>query len=203
MNLHKAFAECIANEKKYIHCESGGDYYTERNGGTLKIFFEWSDGREDWKSNFRFFAVPWKPYKNMKNLWFAHRGFLNVWKAIEPHIAGEISAADVRKIEIVGYSHGAALAVLCHEYCAYNRPDVELCGVGFGAPRVFWGIVPPAAKERLAGFQIVRNGADIVTHLPPAVFGFRHVGELVKIGTDKRPIKAHYPEEYLANLKGM
>ena len=203
MNLHKAFSECYALEEKYIHCECGGDYYTERDGDILQIFFKWSDGAEDWKSNFSFFAVPWKPYKNMKKLWFAHRGFLKVWKAIEPLIASEISAEDVRRIEIVGYSHGAALAVLCHEYCVYNRPDVEVIGAGFGAPRVFWGIVPQEVKERLAGFKIVRNGADIVTHLPPALFGFSHVGELVKIGTNKRPIKAHYPEEYLASLQGM
>jgi hypothetical protein len=203
MVLHKAFAECIAHEERYIHCENGGDYYTERDGKTLKIFFEWSDGKEDWRTNFRFFAIPWKPYKSMKKIWFAHRGFLTVWKAIEPHISSEIKAAGVEKIEIVGYSHGAAIALLCYEYCAFNRPDVELEGAGFGAPRVFWGIIPRDVKERVKGFKIVRNGTDIVTHLPPVVFGFRHVGKLVKIGTIKRPIRAHYPEEYLSSLKGM
>jgi predicted lipase len=203
MNLHLAFAECWASSENYIHCECGGDYLTKREGGTLKIFFEMSDGADDWINNFRFFAVPCKPYKDMEKLWFAHRGFLKVWKAIEPHIASEIRAADVEKIEIVGYSHGAALAVLCTEYCAYNRPDIEVEGAGFGAPRVFWGIVPGEVKERLKNFKIVRNGADIVTHVPPRIFGFRHIGEMVKIGDSKRPFRAHFPEEYFSNLKGM
>ena len=200
MNLHKAFCDTLSNKEKYISVENCGDYLTVRDGDTLKIFFEWSDGLTDWRNNFRFFAVPRKPYKNMKKLWFAHRGFLNVWKAIEPHIANEIKAADVRKIEVVGYSHGAALAVLCHEYCAYNRPDAEVIGAGFGAPRVFWGIVPREVKKRLAGFQIVRNGKDIVTHLPPALFGFRHVGELVEIGKGGL-VKDHYPEKYEIHLR--
>jgi len=41
-----------------------------------------------------------------------------------------------------------------------------------------------------------------VTHVPPVLLGFRHVGEVVKIGEKGKysPVKAHYPGSYLAEL---
>lgn len=196
MKLLDAFKECLGME--YVQVENAGDYAVRREGDLLKIFFEWSDGNEDWKNNFDF---PAKPYKDMENLWFCHRGFLRVWKSIEPYVVDAISDPDVRKIEIAGYSHGAAIALLCYEYCIFHRPDAVVEGVGFGCPRVFWGIVPKAVKGRFSGFKVVRNGNDIVTHVPPVLFGFRHVGELVKIGESVGLVKDHYPERYLENLQ--
>lgn len=204
MNLFRAMIRCLGLAHKYIHCENGGDYYVERVDNTLKIFFECSDGKEDWLNNFRFFAIPWKPYKEMKQTWLCHRGFLKVWKSIKPHIEADISNPEIQRIEIVGYSHGAAIAVLCHEYCVFNRPDCEVEGVGFGCPRVFWGIVSRSVKERFKNFKVVRNGNDIVTHVPPVIFGFRHISEVVKIGrTSGNIVKDHYGSEYLKNLKGV
>lgn len=228
MNLHKAFEECLSHKDDFIHCENDGDFFAKTEGDTLKIFLEWSDDKADWRNNFKFLAIPWKPYKSMKNIWFCHRGFRKVWKAIKKYIEAAIMNPDIKKIEIVGYSHGAAIALLCYEFCKFNRPDCDIQGVGFGCPRVFWGFIPASLKERVKGFKVVRNGNDIVTHVPPALFGFRHISEMVKIGESKRKgavkdffrcvfrrdkqgikdalirlvcAKDHYSGEYKANLK--
>ena len=200
MKLYDAFNGCLV--APYVQVENAGDYFTRRDGDVLQIFFEKSDGKEDWKNNFCF---PAKPYKRMEHVWFCHRGFLKVWKSIEPYVAPEISNPDVHKIEIVGYSHGAAIALLCYEYCIFNRPDIVVQGVGFGCPRVFWGFVPKSVKERFNNFKVVRNGKDIVTHVPPALFGFRHISEVIKIGEgeSKGLIDDHRPENYLENLQEM
>ena len=195
MDLLSAFNECLA--VKYTQVENAGDYALRWDGSTLKIFFEWSNGKEDWRNNFDF---PAKPYRDMEHLWFCHRGFLKVWKSIEPYLVEAISDPDIKKIEIVGYSHGAAIALLCYEYCVFHRPTAIVEGVGFGCPRVFWGIVPKAVKERFSGFKVVRNGNDIVTHVPPALFGFRHNSEVEKIGESKGIVKDHYPDAYRASL---
>ena len=200
MNLYDAMNECL--NTVYTTVENAGDYAIKKDGNTLKIFFEWSDGKEDWKNNFSFFAIPWKPYKDMKKLWFCHRGFLKVWKSIEPYIKPYTKNPEIQKIEIVGYSHGAAIALLCYEYCIYNRPDIEVCGVGFGCPRVFWGFIPKSVKERFKNFMVVRNGNDIVTHVPPVLFGFHHISTMVKVGSTNC-VKDHYPELYLMHLKGV
>lgn len=197
LNLYQVFDECLSAD--YIQVDHAGDFAIRKEGDTLKIFFEWSDGKEDWKNNFDF---PVKPYKSMKHLWFCHRGFLRVWKSIEPHIIGDINNPSVKNIEIVGYSHGAAIALLCYEYCIFHRPDAEVFGVGFGCPRVFWGFVPKSVKARFENFRVVRNGNDIVTHVPPVLFGFRHISAVDKIG-QTNPVKDHYDSEYLLRLKEM
>lgn len=199
MVLYDAMSECL--KAQYTTVDNAGDFAVKREGETLKIFFEWSDGREDWRNNFRFLAIPCKPYKNMPLVWFCHRGFLKVWKSIEPHLKSHIMNLDVREIEIVGYSHGAAIALLCYEYCKYNRPDCAIEGAGFGAPRVFWGRVPDVVKERCKSFKVVRCGRDIVTHVPPAIFGFKHISEVVEIGESVGLVADHYAEMYLDALK--
>lgn len=197
------FEKCVNG--KYRHVENSGDYFTERIGDTLYIYLECSNGKIDWLNNLDF---PAKPYRRMgKIIWFAHRGFVRVWKSIEPYISGEINDPTVRHIVTVGYSHGAALAVLCHEYVWYNRPDLRdsIEGYGFGCPRVFWGIRTQKLKQRWEHFTVIRNIDDIVTHVPPAIWGFSHVGNMVKIGERGRytRIDAHRPENISAELKNL
>ena len=128
MKLLRLFQKCVNCE--YIHVENSGDYYIERQGSTLYIYLECSNGSTDWKNNLDF---PAKPYKRMgRTVWFAHRGFLKVWKSIEDYLAPFIKDETIKKIVIVGYSHGAALAVLCHEYVWYNRPDLRDSIEGYG-----------------------------------------------------------------------
>lgn len=187
---------------KYMHLDNDASYCCKREGDTLYIYFEWSNSKTDWLNNFDF---PAKPYRDMTNKWYAHRGFLKVWKTIEPYLQAEICDLTVNKIVIGGYSHGAAIAVLCHEYCKFNRPDISesIEGYGFGCPRVVWGFMKKAVKQRFEGFTVIRNGCDLVTHAPPAIFGFRHIGNLLKIGRNKgyKPIESHYASLYSKELE--
>lgn len=198
MNIAELYQKIL--NAKYIHLEAEtASYCTEREGNTLYIYFEWSNGKTDWKNNFDF---PAQPYRSMRNKWYAHRGFLRVWKVIEPHLQAEICDLSINKIIIGGYSHGAAIALLCHEYCKFNRPDIAIEGYGYGAPRVVWGFVRKAVKKRFEGFTVIRNSRDIVTFAPPAIWGYRHIGNLIEIGQGKEysPIDAHRPESYTAEL---
>ena len=186
----------------YNHVENSGDYAIERDGNTLYLLFEWSDGKIDWKNNFDF---PAKPYKDMGITWRCHRGFLRVWKSIEPYIENAVLDNSIKKIIVVGYSHGAAIATLAHEYVWFNRPDLRengLEGYGFGCPRCYWGFkIKKSLKERWANFHPIRNENDLVTHVPPIFFGFRHVNSLIKIKSGaKTSIGAHYWEEYEKGL---
>lgn len=179
MKLSELFKRCY--EIKYTEVENSGSYATEIDGNTLYIYLEGSNGEEDWKNNFDFPAVP---YRDMENRWYAHRGFLRVWKSVEPYVEPLVKDTNFKHIVIVGYSHGAALAVLCHEYVWFNRPDIRdnIEGYGFGCPRVFWGIRKKKLRSRWERFTVIRNLNDIVTHVPPAIFGYKHVGTLLEIG---------------------
>lgn len=208
MDLLNLYKKCLSANYKTV--ENSADYAVRQIGTRLYLFFEWSDSATDWKNNFNF---PAKPYKDMGKLWFCHRGFLKVWKSIEPYVKDAIMRPTVKSVTIVGYSHGGAIAALCHEYVWFNRPDLrdKLEGYGFGAPRVFWGwYMNKELKKRWANFHTIRNINDIVTHMPPVIFGFRHVNDVIKVGEKgklaTKPFKipsvnAHIADNYIYSLE--
>jgi hypothetical protein len=68
---------------------------------------------------------------------------------------------------------------------------------------VLWGRNAKKIAHRWADFYVIRNYNDLITHLPPAVFGYFHVGKRVDIGDKGKynMIDAHRPENYLIELK--
>ncbi len=189
----------------YTRVENTADYAIEHIGSTLYIYFEASSGINDWKNNLDF---PARAYKRMgKTAWFAHSGFLSVWKILEAYISPYIFNPNINNIVTVGYSHGAAIAVLCHEYIWYHRPDLRdsFEGYGFGCPRVIWGELYKKTRQRWERFTVIRNIDDIVTHMPPSALGFSHIGRLLEIGESGKysPTDAHRAENILAELRAL
>lgn len=202
------FARCFNSQ--YITVENDGDYWIDREGDTAYLLFQCTNSKIDWKNNFDF---PAAPYRDMGIKWYCHRGFLRVWKSIKPYIENIVLDRRIKKIYVVGYSMGAAIATLCHEYVWFNRPDLReggLEGYGFGCPRVFWGwFIKKELKKRWEHFHPIRNKNDLVTHVPPILFGFRHVNKVYKLKnklsktkhTRLNCINAHYPDNYLYSLQ--
>lgn len=170
-------------EVEYTHYGKNVDLAFVEEGTTLYIYFQGSDEVSDWFFNF-FFAK--KPYKDMRIAYRVHAGFLKCWKAVEDAVIARIKYMKYHKIVTVGYSHGATLAMLCHECVWYYRPDIRDVSytVAYGGPRVYAGFrVKKDLKRRWDSFYLFRNGDDIVTHLPPRLFGFTHVGHIIDVGT--------------------
>lgn len=199
------FKRCL-NCKDYTHTSESGDYCIQVDNGTIYLLFECSNGVEDWKNNFSFFK---KPYKDMEESWRCHGGFLKVWKSMQDDIESKVARLlidhpEIQHITCIGYSHGAALAVFCTEDMEYwYGKRCEVRGYGFGTPRVIWGKIPESVKFRLRRFVSIRNIPDIVTHLPPMLFGFRNAGTLVKVGKKGKYslIDAHRPNSYIEELE--
>lgn len=183
----------------YTNVENDGSFAVDKNDSDLSIYFEQSNSLVDWRNNFRFPAVP---YRFMPEPWYCHSGFLRVWKSIEPYVKNLIMDPQIRSVMISGFSHGAAIAVLCHEYVWFNRPDLRLNlhGYGFGCPRVVWGKKIPL--ERWKYFKLIYNNGDLIFHLPPKLFGYQHVGKIITIGESGKysKIDAHRPENYISEL---
>ena len=198
------FEECLAADYREVENAASYAYCREETekGDHLFIFFEKSHGVTDWLNNLDFSA---RPYKEMDPVWSCHAGFLRVWNSVKKYLTPHILDPNVTEVTVVGYSHGGALAVLCHEYLWFHRPDLRerLLGVGFGVPRVLYGCVPPEIALRWEHFYVIRNANDPVTHLPPRFTGYCHVGNLVEIGrkSDYDGVNAHRPESYRAELK--
>lgn len=203
MNLSTLFFKC-AYTIPYVQAGDSVNYAFEEDGDSLYIYFQGSNSISDWVRNFLFKK---KPYKDMKIPYRVHRGFLAAWKEVEDIIIQKISDQHWKHITIIGYSHGGALAAFCHECVWYYRPDLResgLQGFGFEAPRIYGGFrVKKILRERWKTFTVIRTGCDIVTHCPPWIFRFCHVGSILHIPGDPslvkgwyipRFIKYHYPE---------
>ena len=197
--LLELFDDCLS--RTYRESENGASWDVSRRGDVLFLFFQHSHGLLDWLNNLDFISAP---YREMSPEWRCHGGFLRVWKSVKPLVEPYILDPSISKIVIVGYSHGAALAVLCHEFAYYRRPELRqsIEGYGFGCPRVLYGCLPPEIGERWDRFYVIRNSDDLVTHLPPRALGFCHVGNLVTVGKAGRytAIDAHRPENYRREL---
>ena len=211
MKLSSYFSNCAWK----IHYEQVGDsvnyaFEEDIESSTLYIYFQGSNSISDWVRNFLF---PAKPYKDMDIPYRVHRGFLAAWKTVEDIIIEKVTEIDTpsplfkwKNIVVIGYSHGGALAGLCHECIWYWRPDLRrqgLIGYGFEAPRFYAGWkVKEVLKQRWEHFYIIRNNNDIVTHCPPSLFRFCHVGEIKKIHGDTsliknnhlKCVKSHFPD---------
>ena len=203
-SLLSLFLRCI--NASYVHTNKGGDYAIQREDSDLYLLFEWSDGCEDWHNNMTFSAKKVNPNDPKDQQWRVHRGFLKVWQAMRPEVLDEITASahaqDIQNVFCIGYSHGAALALLATEELSRTlKPRMGVVGYGFGCPRVVFGKLPDTVRQHLADFHTIRNVPDLVTHLPPAAWGYRHIN-LREIGQKGKygPIEAHTSQAYVVEL---
>lgn len=173
------------------------------NQGLLTIAFRGTDSKGDWASNFMF-SKKAIPYGNAESKIRVHEGFLNAYKApsVRDKIQGLMNQS-VRHVRITGHSRGAALAVLCAVDLNYNFPDRCIETVLFGCPRVGNKAFAKSFNRRVFMTVRVENGGDIVTHVPPWLFGYRHVGIRYHVG---RPLLLsvldHEPRRYYRNILG-
>ncbi|MBQ7322746.1 MAG: hypothetical protein IJW99_11660 [Clostridia bacterium] len=200
MLLSSLFLRCLS--VPYRRTANGGDYAAERAGDSLTLYFEDSDGALDWFHNL---AFPAKAYRTASSpTVYAHGGFLRVWRSVLPHLEAMLADPTLTGVTAVGYSHGGALALLCHEYVWFHRPDLRhtLNGYGFGCPRVLFR-PDPRLRARFTRFTVIRNRNDAVTYLPPSLWGYAHVGKLLEIGEEGKysPIDAHRPQNILRELQ--
>ncbi|TVR65825.1 MAG: lipase family protein [Spirochaetaceae bacterium] len=127
----------------------------------------------------------------------AYRGFLVKYLAIREEMHGLIEEFRPERIFLVGHSGGGAMASLAFMDLYPGYPDLEVRVITFGMPRVFNRHGRAWFEEQEEPLLRIVNGRDIIVGLPPALFGYRHVGRLVRMG--RRPLlppfsfKHHWP----------
>lgn len=196
--LFELFSACLSAQ--YVSVENDASFALETDGRRLYIFFEHSNGAMDWINNLSF---NYTKGGTGERRFYCHEGFLRVWQSVIPYVSDAILNPVFQEIVIVGYSHGAALALLCHEYVMNKRGDIRdgIFGFGFGCPRVIKGRVSDA-PALWRNFFVIKNIDDLVTHLPPTLLGYKHVGTLIEIGKTGKysSVEAHRQESYLSEL---
>lgn len=197
--LSNLFNACLSI--KYEEVGDGVNYAFVEFSDTLYIFFEASRQPIDWKMNFDFKHKLYKMFK-------VHRGFLKCYSQVRNIILDKIYNNDYDKIIVVGYSHGASLCTLAIEDINYHFSNKEIVGYAFESPRAIK--CKKKYKYLWDNLTIIRCNQDLVTHLPPKLFGYSDVGHMLKIkGNTKlvkgwwipKCIKSHYPDVVYDGLK--
>lgn len=127
----------------------------------------------------------------------AYRGFLLKYLAVRDDIERLIEEHRPTRIKLVGHSGGGAMASLAFLdlYPRYSELDVQV--ITFGMPRVFNRHGRRWFEEQDEQLLRIVNRRDIIVGLPPALFGYRHVGRLVRMGENTLlppfSFKHHWP----------
>ena len=124
------------------------------------------------------------PYNNMIGSKVkVHLGFITQYLSIQKELLDYISNnKDYELIYFIGHSLGGALATLCILDMRFNFNLIGAVGIIFGSPKVGNKHFRNSFIKRVLDFKSFINVSDIVTKLPLAIMGYRHVENRIKIG---------------------
>lgn len=194
MGIQDVFMQMVTGS--WVNGAMDTQYRVERHKEKTVITFMGSVSWVDWISNFMFWKVP---YKDMAEKWYAHAGFLEAWKAVRDEIVALVDKS--LPVEVYGYSRGGGIAILAFEWFRYNGYSVQ--GMVFGAPRAVAFRKDSRIAERFLGLISYKNRGDIVTMLPPSLFGYKSVGASIRLGKGIRLPRTywHLVPQYIEELK--
>ena len=141
-------------------------------------------------------------------LFKVHRGFYECYYQVRNIILDKVYSKEWKEVTVIGYSHGGALCGFATQDIRYHFPKLKLRGYGFESPRFVK--IKKDLKYMWDDFTVIRNGNDLVTHLPPRIFGYSDVGSMIKIKGDTKLvqkrlvpkcIKYHYQQVVIDGLK--
>ncbi len=154
--------------------------------GVLHIIFRSSQAPQDkvdLKYNSRFLKRRDALFPSKKIR--AHRGFLEKYNAVRPEVLARVARADAKRVRLIGHSGGAALVGIAFIDLRSRYPQLEIDAVTYGMVRVFNRSGQKWFAPYRNDFLRIVNGRDPFPNIPPALFGYRHVGRLIRIG--RRP----------------
>jgi pimeloyl-ACP methyl ester carboxylesterase len=150
----------------FVHPATGtfGFGCVRSTDGTRLVAFRGTqpDDLDDLVSDLDFLAVDWPETGGR-----VHRGFANAVRGLLPAVREWLAGSDNGSLILCGHSLGAAIATLA---AALLKPTQLIT---LGSPRVGDAAFANATAD-VAGARFV-DCADIVTTVPPAIFGYVHV----------------------------
>lgn len=191
--------ETLEDVKEYFKSKHMEGVVVEKDGEEILMIFG-SNQVIDWFYNlsFRFKKTPY-PSVTKKEI-KVHKGFYNSYLTIRDYILQRFK--ENTKLVVYGQSLGGAVATFAMLDLKYNYPDIDIDPITTGSPRVGNDAFVKSFEKRVSGYIRYVCGSDIVTMVPPKIFGFSHVGKKVHIGkkTFLPKIKDHMIKSYIKNL---
>lgn len=188
----------ISKELKNLNFDTSRDNFFFSDSGThtqafvagdtkkIIISFRGTEGKiADWVTDIKVFKETWTEANPLGDV---HNGFNSALSSIWNDVFDEINTlrTNNQTIWLTGHSLGGALATLAAATFELQQPHVGINGVyTFGQPRIanhkFLRNYNEILKTRT--FRCVNNN-DVVTRVPPQIFGYSHVGKLMYFDVD-------------------
>lgn len=185
-----------------VDSKTDTECFIHTKGNIMYIAFRGTDSKIN-RINNLCFCKKTIPYGNNDSKIRIHCGFLKGYASVRNKIH-KLIGKHICEVLITGHSLGAALAVLCAVDIQYNFPDKDIEVYAFGCPRIGNEAFVKSYNKRVFKTLRFNNGNDIVTKIPPAIFGYRHVGTEIHTGKARLPLaisfSAHTPQNYYKNL---
>jgi len=201
-DLKQAYKESM-NCEGYENKKTDTEYRLEINKETKTVIVSFQGSRSvlDWVYNFAFWK---KPYKHMKKLFFVHAGLFNKYKSVQDDIMDKIIPVlkPDWKVRGYGFSQGAALITYFHEDIKYRLPKIDLETYALAPPKGFTFFNAKFLQTvRFKTLYTVKDISDIVPHLPFWFMGFRHYGNIIKLGKCKIVFPWNWKKEHMGYEK--
>lgn len=164
-------------------CHANYEIHYEEDRDVIQINFQKTDGLRDWFVNFMFIQKYYDAfdYKGKPIILRVHNGWARMYKVMKHAIRDRVKLLLIEhpraEIEIIGWSLGSGQAMLCAQDLNYN--------LGIKSHLFTFGSVNPY-KTNIFNRKRIKNYLreickeqyhfsdvnDIVTYLPPRLFGF-------------------------------
>ena len=179
MKLIKLIDLCVTEyqqEPDYRDLITGAEFtiISDIETRTLVVCFNGSDDLQDWQTNFDFLGFAPGKVK-------VHPGFAKAYKNLRKpllrrlEIYMNISKIDYKYIKVCGHSAGGAIGAIAATELTKEFTDKKVSLFTFGSP-----VVGNKEYAQLCDRNIVHyrfyNIFDLVTYLPPCLFGYSHSG---------------------------
>lgn len=168
---------------------------------SILIAFRGTDSCKDVITDFDFFKMQVCPLSGNKKI-RVHRGFFKAYT--DSKIFEKISSCitdEIKTVEITGHSYGGALALICAADLACHLPDIQYEVVVFGTPRIGNKAFAKLYNSMLPDTIRIENRGDIITKLPPPIFGYCHAGVTYHIGPVRFPVFYSFKEHSLCSYR--
>ena len=186
LKFHESFRPLGLTEfDRLIDRPVGTAGFVIANGDIIVIVFRGTENRLDWMTNVR---AAWITLQGGTRV---HTGFFQAYWPIRDRLFATVVSLLTKKprpVYVTGHSLGGALALmataeLANHDEAFVRDSIAACYT-FGCPRAGDSSFDQYVKVPL---YRVTNGVDIVPAVPPALLGYRHVGDSRYFGRPGQP----------------
>ncbi len=158
----------------------------------LYVSFQAAHSKKDWLILFHFWKKHFPKKHFLRKIHSVHYGIYKKYLSVKSYLFDCIDLYKPKKLIIRGYSKGASIGLLFTADLSINKKDQEKETIVFAPLRIFSWFTP---KNLFLNTINIKNRGDVVTHLPPFIFGYKQVGKRFYLSKKRFPLPKYHDDD--------